>query len=238
LLDAFVATGSLRGYAAVEVSEAALRPALAGLAERYPRLELRGFVADLERHLPLVDVPGRRLVAFLGGTFGALEREERAALLLEIRSFLADEGGLLIGVDLVKPADRIVAAYNDPGGLSAQLIANLLPVLNRELGAGFEPATFESEARWNAQLERMEMAVRSRVDQVVPISRLGLEAHFERGETLRTEISTRFRREGVEAELGEGGFELGSWWTDDAGDFALCLARPLAADADCPSSGG
>jgi L-histidine N-alpha-methyltransferase len=239
LLDAFLVAGTLHGYAAVDLSETALRPALAKLADPYPELSLRGYVADLERQLASVDAPGRRLVAFLGGTFGALEPDERAAFLRQARSFLADGGQLLLGVDLVKPVDRIVAAYNDREGLSAQLIANLLPVLNRELDAGFDTATFRSEARWNPQLERMEMAVRSLVDQVVPIVRLGLEVVFGRGETLRTEISTRFRREGLEAELAAADLELLEWWTDAAGDFALCIARPDGLpQSSCPSSEG
>jgi L-histidine N-alpha-methyltransferase len=76
----------------------------------------------------------------------------------------------------------------------------------------------------------MELAVRSLVDQVVPIAGLGLEVPFERGETLRTEISTRFHRGGLEAELGAASFGLRSWWTDPAGDFAVCLAGPVRSD--------
>jgi L-histidine N-alpha-methyltransferase len=227
LLDALVAGGALRRYTALDVSEAALGPALRRLAERYPSLEVTGLVADFERHLGSIHADGRVLVAFLGSTLGALDASERAALLGELGATLAPEDGLLLGVDLVKPVERIVAAYTDPDGLSAKLIANLLLVLNRELGARFDPALFVSEAVWNPELERMEMAVRSLTDQVVPILELGLDVEFRRGETLRTEISTKFRREGLQVELAAAGLELAAWWTDDAGDYAVCLARAI-----------
>jgi L-histidine N-alpha-methyltransferase len=225
LLDALRRRGLPRRFVAVDVSEEALRAGLAGVAARYPGLEVCGIVGDFERELPRVGVEGRCLVLLLGSTIGAVEPGERLELLRSVAVAAGDEGVLLLGVDLVKDVERTVAAYSDPRGLSALLIANALHVLNRELGAGFEPGRFASEACWNPGLERMEMTVRSLVDQVVPIPALGLEVAFPEGETLRTELSAKFRREPLTSELASVGLLLESWWTDGAGDYAVCLAR-------------
>jgi L-histidine N-alpha-methyltransferase len=221
LLDALP---RLRRFVAVDVSESALAEAGPGLAGRYPTLEVVGVVGDFERHLP--GPSGRTLVVCLGSTIGALEPEDRAALLAAATTALGLDGALLLGVDLVKPVARIEAAYNDSTGLSAALIANLLPILNRELGADFEPERFRSEAAWKPELERMEMAVRSLAEQRVTVNALDLTVDFAAGEPLRTEISTKFRREGVERELAAAGLGLDAWWTDPAGDFAVAFATP------------
>jgi L-histidine Nalpha-methyltransferase len=223
LLDALP---ELARFVAIDVNENALAEAGQRLAARYPELEVVGIVGDFERHLP------RRyeeaLVVFLGSTIGALDPEDRAALLAAVASGLGSDGALLLGLDLVKPVERIVAAYADEEGLSAALIANLLPILNRELAADFRPERFRPEAAWNPELERMEMGVSSLTAQTVTLSALDLTVPFEKGEALRTEISTKFRREGVEEELAAAGLRLDEWWADDAGDFALCLARPVS----------
>jgi L-histidine N-alpha-methyltransferase len=226
LLDAIGPQGGLLRYAALDVSEDALRLGLSRLSRRYAGLELTGFVADFERQLDQVRLPGRRLVVFLGSTIGALEPQERAPILGQVAAALEEGDALLLGADLVKPAERILAAYTDAGGLSAALIANLLPVLNRELGAGFEVDRFASQAWWEPELERMEMAVRSLGDQVVEIPSLHLAVAFRDGELLHTEISTKFRREGLQGELAAAGLHLAAWWTDEADEYAVCLARP------------
>jgi L-histidine N-alpha-methyltransferase len=225
LLDALP---RLERFVAVDVDESSLVEAGERLAERYPRLEVVGVLGDFER-----DLPGpfeRTMLVCLGSTIGALDPEDRASLLAAAAGALGPDGRLLLGLDLVKPVERIVAAYNDFRGLSARLIANLLPILNRELGADFDPAAFRSEIAWNAELERMEMGVRSLVAQRVALPAIDLAVEFEEGETLRTEISTKFRRDGIELELVAAGLGVDAWWTDGPGDFALCLAqRPQAA---------
>ena len=222
LLDAL---SGLDRFVAIDVSESQLVDAGRRLAARYPRVEVVGVVGDFERHLP--GPFARTLLVCLGSTIGALEPGDRAALLAAAEGKLADDGALLLGLDLVKPVERIVAAYDDEEGLSAALIANLLHVLNRELAADFRPERFRSEATWRPELERMEMGVRSLVRQTVTLSAIDLEVQFEEGELLGTEISTKFRRDVVERELGEAGLGPDAWWSDEAGDFALCLARPL-----------
>jgi L-histidine Nalpha-methyltransferase len=223
LLAALEAAGARR-YVALDVSEAALRDALPGLATRYPALEVRGAVADFERQLARVEAPGRRLVAFLGSTVGALEREERAALYRTVAAFIGREGAFLVGLDLVRPLEQILAAYAHPDGLGRELTLNLLRILNRELGADFELERFDVVGGWNAEEERLEAAVRSLSDQVVQLPAIGLTVDLRAGETIRDQLSTKFRRDSVEAELSAAGLSVAGWWTDPEGGYALCLA--------------
>jgi L-histidine Nalpha-methyltransferase len=220
----------LERFVAVDVSESALAEAGRRLAARYPHAGIVGIVADYERELPRLSAG--TLVVVLGSTIGALEPDDRAALLVSIAAALPADGALLLGLDLVKPVERIVAAYNDAEGLSAELIANPLRILNRELGADFDPDRFRPEASWNPELDRMEMVVRSLEAQKVTLPAIDLVVEFEERETLRTEISTKFRREGAMQELEAAGLAVEAWWTDEAGDFGLCLARPVAEGRD------
>jgi len=227
LLDALP---QLERFVAVDVSETALAEAGPRLARRNPQVEVVGLVADYERGLPTLTA--QTLLVSLGSTIGALEPDDRAALLSSIAAALPVDGGLLLGLDLVKPVERIVAAYNDAEGLSAALIANVLPILNRELEADFDLERFRSEAAWNPELERMEMVVRSLEAQTVTLPAIGLTIEFEEGETLRTEISAKFRREGAARDLEAAGLALEAWWTGDDGEFALCLARAVPERRD------
>ena len=181
-------------------------------------------VGDFERHIGLIPDGGRRLVAFLGSTIGNLDPAERAGFLAGIGAVLHAGDAFLLGVDLVKDPARLEAAYNDSAGVTAAFIRNVLLVLNRELGASFDPARFEHAASWDAANEWMDLRLRSTVEQSVPVAALGVEVPFGAGEEMRTEISAKFRREGIEAELRDAGLAPARFWTDHAGDFGLCLA--------------
>jgi L-histidine N-alpha-methyltransferase len=227
LLDALRDAGTLRRFVPFDVSEATLREAGLAIAAAYPGINVHGVVGDFEHHLGLLPVSGSaRLVAFLGGTIGNLDPAERAKFLSEVASGLRPGDGLLLGTDLVKDVARLEAAYDDAAGVTAEFNRNVLLVLNRELGASFDPALFDHLAVWNAEEEWVEMRLRSGVDQSVVVAGLGLTVPFAAGEEMRTEISAKFRREGVAAELAAAGLELAHWWTDSAGDFALSLSFP------------
>jgi L-histidine N-alpha-methyltransferase len=109
--------------------------------------------------------------------------------------------------------------------VTAEFNRNMLLVLNRELGADFDPARFEHEGRWDPEAEWIEMLLRSDRDQVVHVRELGLYVPFAAGEEMRTEISAKFRRDGLERELDAAGFDTAAWWEHPTGDFALLLAR-------------
>ncbi len=224
LLDAFHASGQLRRFVPFDVSEGILRWAANAMAERYPGLEVHGVVGDFDHHLDCLPSGGRRLVVFLGGTIGNYEPAARAELLARLAAQLSPGDSLLLGTDLVKDPVRLIAAYDDAAGVTAEFNRNVLRVLDRELDADFVPERFAHVAAWDSDAEWIEMRLRSDGDQTVRIGALHLDLRFVDGEEIRTEISAKFRRDDVEAELAAAGLRLAEWWTDDAGDFAVSLS--------------
>jgi L-histidine N-alpha-methyltransferase len=226
LLDALRDAGSLRRFVPFDCSEATLLDAGRAIANAYPGIAVHAVVGDFERHLPLLPHlgDGRRLVAFLGGTIGNLAPADRAKFLNDLAGGLEEGEHLLLGTDLVKDRERLVRAYDDSAGVTAAFNRNVLHVINRNLDATFVPERFEHVARWNEDEEWIEMRLRSVGDQLVRIGALDLDIAFADREEMRTEISAKFRRDRVEAELTAAGFALECWWTDAAGDFALSLA--------------
>jgi L-histidine N-alpha-methyltransferase len=224
LLDALRAKG-LRQFVPMDVSPTALREAAAAIAHEYPGLEVHGVVGDFTEHLDLVPGERPRLVAFLGGTIGNLVPSERAKFLAALRSVLFEGEWLLLGTDLVKDPGVLVRAYDDAAGVTAEFNKNVLAVLNRELDADFDVAAFEHVAVWDAEAQWIEMRLRATKAMRVRIAALDLDIRFAEGEEMRTEVSAKFTRAGVTAELVDAGFELTRWYTDPEGRFALTLAR-------------
>ena len=224
LLDAFTGTGQLSRFAPVDVSEGTLREAASRIAEQYPGLEVEAVVGDFTLHLAQLPQGGRRMVAFLGGTIGNLYQEERRAFLGALADVLQPGDSVLLGTDLVKSADRLIAAYNDDAGVTEQFLLNSLRVLNRELGADFDVEGFSYIPFWDAHMERMDLRLRSEMPQRVTIPGADLGLDLASGEEIRVEISTKFRVSKIAAELEGAGLGVTRVWTDDAGDFALTLA--------------
>ncbi|GAA2645034.1 L-histidine N(alpha)-methyltransferase [Streptomyces lunalinharesii] len=221
------ALADLDAYLPVDVSESALRAAGEGLLAEHPDLTVHALVADFQQGLVLPPTPGPRLLAFLGGTIGNLLPEERAAFLTAVHDLLAPGDALLLGTDLVKDEATLVAAYDDARGVTAAFNKNVLAVINRELGGDFDPDAFDHVARWNAAQEWMEMRLRARTELTVKIPGVDLVVPFAAGEEVRTEVSAKFREDGVRTELCAAGWKLTEWWTDRAGRFALSLALRL-----------
>ncbi|MGW1777571.1 L-histidine N(alpha)-methyltransferase [Streptomyces sp. NPDC002143] len=221
LIDAMT---ELDTYVPVDVSESALAQAGQALIAERPGLNVHALIADFTARLTLPDTPGPRLVAFLGGTIGNLLPAERAVFLASVRALLAPGDALLLGTDLVKDEGMLVRAYDDSAGVTAQFNKNVLAVVDRELGADFDPDAFDHVALWDAENEWIEMRLRSRTAQTVKVPALDLAVDFAAGEELRTEVSAKFRKEGVRAELHAAGLESTHWWTDGAGRFALSLS--------------
>jgi L-histidine N-alpha-methyltransferase len=163
---------------------------------------------------------------FLGGTIGNLLPDERAAFLANLRAQLRDGDALLLGTDLVKDPAVLVAAYDDEAGVTAEFNKNILRVLNAELDGTFDLDEFDHVAIWDAQAEWIEMRLRSATDQTVLLRAMDLSVPFAAGEEMRTEISAKFRREGITTELAAAGLELRSWWTDPQARFGLSLSVP------------
>ncbi|MGC5052277.1 L-histidine N(alpha)-methyltransferase [Micromonospora sp. DT48] len=223
LLDAFTRRGGLGTFVPLDVSTSALAASTAALAADYPGLRVRGIVGDFTRHLAQLPTGGRRLVIFLGGTIGNLLPVERAEFLTGMRAALEVGDWLLVGTDLVKDPAVIVPAYDDAAGVTAEFNRNVLRVLNRELDADFDPAAFAHVALWNPEHEWIEM--RLRAERPMRVRVLDLEVDFAAGEDLRTEVSAKFRPEGIADELAAAGLRTERFWTDPGGLFGVTLAR-------------
>jgi L-histidine Nalpha-methyltransferase len=244
LLDALRSEGTLARYVPVDVSESALRAAGAAVAAEYPGLDVHAVVSDFDAYLgleaagsgdgpqphpggrPPQTPPGDRLVAFLGSTIGNMMPPERARFLSRVRSALRPGDAFLLGTDLVKDPAVLIAAYDDSAGVTSAFNKNVLSVLNDSLGADFDLDAFDHVVVWDPESEWIEMRLRSAADQEVRVPGVKLTVPFGAGEEMRTEVSAKFRRAGVAAELAAAGFEMRSWWTDDAGQFGLSLSVP------------
>jgi len=224
LLDAMRGAGSLAGYAPVDVSADASRRAAAALVREYPGLRVEGVIGDFARPHALPFPGQRRLFAFLGSTIGNFEPGEAATFLRAVADEMTGDDAFLVGFDLVKDRETLERAYDDAAGVTAAFNRNLLHVLNRELGADFDPEAFAHRAVWDEVRARIEMHLVAESPQAVRIPAIDLELRFEAGEGIRTELSHKYTRHSARALLAEGGLVLADWWTDDADRFALGLA--------------
>lgn len=225
LLDAFVAHGVIERFAPLDVSEATLLDAAEMLGERYPELVVSPVTGDFNRHLGRLPTGGTRLVAFLGGTIGNFYRPERTAFLASLADVLADGDWLLLGVDLVKPIDRLLAAYHDSAGVTEAFIRNSLVVINAELNGNIDVDNFDYVPFWDGREDRIDMRLRARRAERSRIESLDLDLELEAGEELRIEISTKFTQDRLCAELAAAGFVEGAFFTDEADDFGVALVR-------------
>jgi L-histidine N-alpha-methyltransferase len=214
-----------RRFVPVDISGEHLHAAARLLRLEHPRLRVEPLVADFTQPLQLPPAVGRRIGFFLGSSLGNFELDAARALLVRMAQWLQG-GGLLIGIDLVKPPADLHAAYNDAQGVTAAFNKNLLVRANRELGADFDPGSFDHYAFYDPRLNRVEMHLVSRCDQAVTVcdQRFG----FMQGQSLHTENSYKFTLAGFQALARSAGFHPGAVWTDDAQRFAVCwlVSRP------------
>jgi L-histidine Nalpha-methyltransferase len=224
LLRAFRAAGQLRRFVPVDVSEATLREAAEQIATTYD-IAVEAVVGDFTLHLGHLPRDDRKLVAFLGGTIGNLYVEERRAFLGALSDSLEPGDGLLLGTDLVKDADRLISAYDDPEGVTDRFVRNGLRVLNRELGADFDVGGFTYVPFWDPHLQRMDLRLRAETPMHVSIPDADLELHLASGEEIRMEISTKFTVDGIGEELEAVALTRVETWRDARDDFAVTLAR-------------
>jgi L-histidine Nalpha-methyltransferase len=225
LLDAMQATRCLKTYCPVDISEQITRDTAACIAREYEDVEVRGLVCDFELDLERVPVGGPRMIALLGGTIGNFAPQQRAGFLRRICNLLGPDDRFLLGTDLVKDRETLEAAYDDSQGVTAEFNKNVLAVINRELGADFDLGAFAHRAYWDPDNLWMDIRLCSLVRQIVDVSALGLLVGFDRGEEMRTEISTKFARQGLEGIYAEAGLEMVGWWTDRDGLYGLSMAR-------------
>ncbi len=225
LLDAMRDSGVLETYVPVDISEEITRRAANELVVEYPGLRVHGIICDYETHLERVPREEGALIAFLGGTIGNFRPGPRRSFLARIATLMYPGDRFLLGTDLVKDAATLELAYDDPNGVTAEFNKNVLHVLNRELDANFDPDQFEHVAFWDADNEWVDIRLRSLAEQFIDLKALDMRTHFARNEEMRTEISTKFTRERLEASYADAGLELVEWWTDPHDLYALSLAK-------------
>jgi L-histidine Nalpha-methyltransferase len=227
LLRPLVESGNGARYVPVDVSESAVEQCARRLAAQYDGLEIHGLVGDFELHMDRIPpAPGRRMVAFLGGTIGNLDEPDRARLLNALQTELGPDDCLLVGIDLVKDRAQLEAAYNDAAGVTAEFNRNLVHVINANLEADLDPDAFEHVAFYNESEQRIEMWLRAREETSARIDVLEMDVGFEPGDQFRTEISCKFTRETLEREFRAVGLEPLAWYTDPDELFALSLTGP------------
>ena len=227
LLNALQDTGLLSRYVPFDVSDEFLRNAATTLSHEYDNVDIHLVIGDFHHHLAEIPTEGRRIVAFLGGTIGNLDPAQRARFLFDLNCTMSSDDSLLLGTDLVKERSRLVAAYDDASGVTADFNRNVLRVLNDQLGGDFDPDRFRHVAVWNEDEQWIEMRLRADEATEVSLAGAGIVVRFDEGEDLLTEISAKFTPERIEQELAEAGFMVDGMWGAEDGEFLLTLAHPF-----------
>ena len=214
-------------YEPLDVSDSALAAARKRIEEEIPGVTVAPRHGNYTTGLDLVPIKNgeRRMVLHIGSSIGNFDAEDATQLLLLVRSGLDPGDSLLLGVDLVKDEETLVAAYDDAAGVTADFNRNVLVRLNREQAADFKPESFAHRAVWNPAESRMEMHLESLAPQSVRVGALDLNVEFAQGERIHTENSYKYRPGQAEAMLHATGFEPRATWMDAQGWFAVCLGE-------------
>jgi len=217
------AAPDLRAYVPIDISADALDAAARRIDAAYPNLKVTPLVGDFLHlgALPTGIGSGRRVGFFPGSTIGNLERDEAIAFLTAARGLLGPDALFILGIDLAKEPEVLVAAYDDSAGVTAAFNRNLLVRANRELGAGFDVDSFAHRAIWNAAASRMEMHLEATRDMVVHVG--GRQVAFVRGETIHTESSRKYTEASVRELAGAAGWVVAGFETSPAPSVGLAL---------------
>ncbi|HEV8456042.1 MAG TPA: L-histidine N(alpha)-methyltransferase [Gemmatimonadales bacterium] len=227
ILSAMRAAGTTGLYVPIDVSASFLEQTAGRLRREYPGLRVEPTVADISEEFDLPRaVPHPALYAFLGGTIGNFYPPGAIRLLQRVRSVMHSADRFLMGVDLRKDVRLIEAAYNDSRGVTAEFNRNMLLVLNHELGANFDPDTFEHRAFYESVTHRIEMHLVSKVEHEVRVPGIGLVA-FRQGESIRTEISCKHDRRSVGELFAAAGLRIEIWRPDPDALFALVVGAAV-----------
>lgn len=215
-----------RRFVAVDISEEFLLQAVKGLRAALPAMDILALAGDLTTDIVLpADLPQQhRLLFYPGSSIGNFDLPQALTLLSRMRSLLADDGALLMGVDLVKDLAVLNAAYNDASGVTAAFNLNILRHVNRLVGSDFDPHQWQHCAFFDATQSRIEMHLEAL--SATQVRWPGGERSFARGERIHTENSYKYRVEDFVELLQRAGFQRAQAWTDERDWFAVILARP------------
>jgi len=225
LLDCMEQEGKLSLYVPFDVAQGTMRRVAEELTAEYPGLAVHGVVGDFMAHLGHIPEGGRRLVIFLGGTIGNLRPAEAGEFLTGLGREMSPGDCFLLGTDLVKPVERLEAAYNDAQGVTAEFNRNILLAVNDLTGGDFDPRAFRHQAFYNRDEQRIEMWLVSLVRQRVRLPAIDLACELAEGEEILTEISAKYDRPRLESLLTASGFQPVDWYTDPENLFALSLSK-------------
>ncbi|MFL5463697.1 MAG: L-histidine N(alpha)-methyltransferase [Gemmatimonadaceae bacterium] len=224
ILDEMIANGCAECYVPVDVSKDFLEATAIQLRADYPNVRITPVVSDITEAFALPPVASPTLVAFLGSTIGNFSREQAIQLLSHMSRSMGPTDRFLLGADLIKDPEIINRAYNDSKGVTAAFNLNVLNRLNRELNANFPIDAFDHRAFYNSEQHRVEMHLIARRPVKVVIPEIG-EISFEKGESIRTELSYKYDRPMLEDILSASGLAIEQWMPADDGSFVLALAR-------------
>ncbi|NOQ32669.1 MAG: L-histidine N(alpha)-methyltransferase [Methanosarcinales archaeon] len=208
-------------YVPVDVSESALVAASMDLINKYPKLKVRGIVADYTRHMNMIPNGSSKLIIFFGSSIGNFSEAESQFFLQTVANSMRHGDRFLIGLDMVKQKTVLEKAYNDSQGVTSEFNKNVLHVINRELNADFDVSAFDHVAFYNEEKEQVEMHLQANQRTSVAIKDLNLSVPFEAGETIHTEICRKFSKESAIKMFSEAGLSVEQWFTDPKGWFSL-----------------
>jgi len=214
-----------KAYVPIDISGDFLRESAARVDAEFPGVPVHPVEADFTKTIQLpAAIEGMPLLGFFpGSTIGNFVQRSATDLLRHFRATLGTGAKLLIGMDRVKQVDRLIAAYDDPEGVTAEFNLNLLRRINRELDGDIPLDSFRHQARWNDMLSRIEMHLVATRDVSFTID--GRRFSFAKGQSIHTENSHKYEARGARLLLLAGGWTPHAEWTDEDEDFALILAE-------------
>ncbi len=226
LLRTFARRQMRVNYFPVDISPAALAAAQKRVVDECPAVLVHPVIADFSNGFNfLQNISGRKLVLYLGSSIGNFDWSHAVAMLRKVQGHLSPGDALLLGADMVKPAQILLPAYDDAQGVTAEFNKNILRRLNREFDGDFDLDSFRHIAEWNPAKSRMEIFLESTRPQIALLRTLGLRVKLAAGERIHTENSYKYTLPMVERLLCASGFKLEKTWYDRREWFGLHLAR-------------
>lgn len=213
-------------YVSIDVAEDFLAASCDTMRSLFPKTEIHGVVGDFSGSVKLpqafFEAPCR-MGFFPGSTIGNFEAGGAQEFLARSRESLGDGAWFLLGADLVKDEDVLLAAYDDSEGITRRFTLNVLERMNRELDAGIDLSAFEAVALWNPAMERMELGAIALAPQVIDLD--GERFTIAEGEMIHTENSHKYTRESMERIAGAAGWQVEKVWTDQREWFGVFLLK-------------
>lgn len=227
VLDGMAETQNSIEYTPIDISPTAIEENGVMLIEDYPTLWINALACDYHQALSELGQshPQPRMFMFLGSSLGNFPPEEAVDLIVAVRKAMVPGDRFLLGLDMVKEADVLTAAYNDEKGATARFNLNLLVRINEELKGNFNLADFRHHAFFNEKEHRVEMHLESLKEQMVVIGELGQRFSFKKGETIHTEFSHKYTLPRLQEIVEKGGMILEKTWQDDKGWFSLAMLK-------------